>query len=200
MKKICIFLLVIIMFNTSIFIKVSAAEDTERTYRYEGYTVTYNIISSWKSNQNVSITITNTSNESIVGWALKYNANGKIYDLWNGIAYSCDDTKYVIKNAGYNYEIKPFESITFGYTLTGENLSIPSKIEICSQKVKKESGLTVNISVPKGYLGPTPSRPLMQTDSINSIVISGSGITYNVHTEYVHNNLSYYFMVSYFTR
>lgn len=68
MKKICIFLLVIIMFNISIFIKVSAAEDTERTYRYEGYTVTYNIISIWKSNQNVSITITNTSNESIVGW------------------------------------------------------------------------------------------------------------------------------------
>lgn len=77
--------------------------------------------------------------------ALKYNANGKIYDLWNGIAYSCDDTKYVIKNAGYNYEIKPFESITFGYTLTGENLAIPQKFEMCSHRVNKENGFIVNL-------------------------------------------------------
>lgn len=146
MKKICSFLLVvIIMFNISVSLKVIAAEDIERTYTYEGYTITYNIISSWKSNQNVSITITNTSNESIVGWALKYNANGEIYDLWNGIVYSSNDTKYVIKNAGYNYEIKPFESITFGYTLTGENLAMPQKFEICSHRVKKEDGFIVNL-------------------------------------------------------
>ena len=92
---------------------------------------------SWIGTQNVEVTIRNTGTETLQNWALKYDAHGEINGLWNGTVFSSDSTKYIVKNAGYNYEIQPEQTVTFGYTLTGEYLELPESIELCSQRTER---------------------------------------------------------------
>lgn len=91
MKKICNLLLVMIMvFNMFVPCTIFAEEITEKIYRYDGYTIKYEIANSWTNNQNINITISNIGDEPIIGWALKYDAGGEISGLWNGTIYSCN--------------------------------------------------------------------------------------------------------------
>ncbi len=77
-----------------------SAETGETTYEYEGYTVDYAVTGEWSGTQTVRITVTNTGEESILNWALEYDAEGEISDVWNGEIYSAEETEYIIKNTG----------------------------------------------------------------------------------------------------
>lgn len=146
MKKTCRLLLVMVMvFSIFLPINANAEEVTRMLYQLDGYTVEYHVVENWSNNQNINVTITNTGNETIEGWALKYNAGGEINGLWNAVIYDCTETEYIIKNAGYNYEIEPDNSVTFGYILTSEKFNIPQEIKICSQRVEKENGYNVEL-------------------------------------------------------
>lgn len=105
-------------------------------FDYSDYTVEYNIVNEWEGNQNIEIKLTNTGSEPIYNWALKYNAGGTVEGAWNCAIFDYSGTDYIIKNAGYNYEILPGESVTFGYTLTGSNLTAPSGFENCAERVE----------------------------------------------------------------
>lgn len=116
-----------------------------KVYTHENYSIEYKVMNSWDNAQNVTVTISNTGDNSISGWAVKYNAGGEITGLWNGVIYKSESENYIIKNVGYNSEIKPNESITFGYTLSGEDLTVPEDIEICSHRSVKSSGFKVEM-------------------------------------------------------
>lgn len=127
---------------------VLAAEENIKKYCGSGYEITYDIKSRWTGNQNVEVTIKNTGTESLLNWALKYDAHGELNGLWNGTVFSSDSTKYIVKNAGYNYEIKPEQSVTFGYTLSGEYMEFPETIELCSQRTEHNSeGYSVTMDI-----------------------------------------------------
>lgn len=127
---------------------VLAAEENIKKYCGSGYEITYDIKSRWTGNQNVEVTIKNMGTESLLNWALKYDAHGELNGLWNGTVLSSDSTKYIIKNAGYNYEIKPEQSVTFGYTLSGEYMEFPETIELCSQRTERDSeGYSVTMDI-----------------------------------------------------
>ncbi|MDO4945617.1 MAG: cellulose binding domain-containing protein, partial [Ruminococcus sp.] len=150
MKKriISLLLSLVIMAAFVIPINVFAEEETTRTYTGNSYEITYDIKGSWVGNQNVEVTIRNTGTESLLNWALKYDAHGEINGLWNGTVFSSDSTKYIVKNAGYNYEIQPEQSVTFGYTLSGEYMEFPEAIELCSQRTERSAeGYSVTIDV-----------------------------------------------------
>ena len=123
------------------------AETSSATYTYDGYKVDYTVTNEWFGNQNVNVTLTNTSSESILNWALGYDANGEISGIWNGYVYSKFDEDYIIKNAGYNYEIEPYQSVNFGYTLSGDELEVPENFELCSKRVDKTEGYDVKLNV-----------------------------------------------------
>ena len=129
-------------------INALADEETTASFTGDGYTVTYEVKSGWGHNQNVEVTLTNTSNEPLLNWALIYDAQGEINGIWNGVIFDSNESSYVIKNSGYNYEILPENSVTFGYTLTGDELDIPESITLCSQRedVDTES-YSVSLSV-----------------------------------------------------
>lgn len=148
-KRIISILLSLVLATTFIFpMNVFADEGTTRTYTGNGYEITYDIKGSWVGNQNVEITIKNTGTEDILNWALKYDAHGEINGLWNGTVYSSDSTKYIVKNVGYNYEIQPEQSVTFGYTLSGEYMEFPETIELCSQRTERAAeGYIVTMDV-----------------------------------------------------
>lgn len=129
---------------------VIAQEDIENTVTYQGngYTVYYTINNSWTGNQNIEIKIENTGVEKISNWALKYDAQGEINGLWNGKIAKNEDTQYIIKNAGYNYEILPNQSVSFGYTVSGDELEKPYSFEMCNQKVQRaEESYKVSLNV-----------------------------------------------------
>ncbi len=127
------------------------AETGTATYTYDGYKVDYAVTNEWFGNQNVNVTLTNTSNESILNWALGYDATGEISGIWNGYVYSKSEEDYIIKNSGYNYEIEPFQSVNFGYTLSGNDLETPEKFELCSKRVDKSDGYDVKLNVTEDW-------------------------------------------------
>ncbi len=127
------------------------AETGTATYTYDGYKVDYAVTNEWFGNQNVNVTLTNTSSESILNWALGYDATGEISGIWNGYVYSKSEEDYIIKNSGYNYEIEPFQSVNFGYTLSGNDLETPEKFELCSKRVDKSDGYNVKLNVTEDW-------------------------------------------------
>lgn len=150
-KILSIFISVIVFINMIIPVCASAADvkdNNSSVYIGNGYIVYYDVKSSWDNNQNIEIKIKNIGSEPIANWALKYDAHGEISGLWNATAYSSNNTQYVIKNSGYNYEIQPDQEVNFGYRVTGESLEIPKAFEICSQRTDKaENEYIVSMNV-----------------------------------------------------
>ena len=157
MKKriVSFFVSIIVLINIIVPVCASATDSTDDSssvYIGNGYVVYYEIKGSWDNNQNVEIRIKNIGSEPISNWALKYDTHGEISGLWNGIAYSSSETQYIIKNAGYNYEIQPDQEVNFGYCVTGENLEIPKAFEICSQRSNKaENEYIVSLDVTNNW-------------------------------------------------
>ncbi len=121
--------------------------DGSRVYEKDGYTVTYKISDEWDNNRSVDVFIQNTGNESILNWALKYDAGGEVYNLWNSAVYDSGEDYVILKNNGYNYEIEAGQSASFGYIVTGEESFIPEDIELCSRRIEVKSGYDVQLNV-----------------------------------------------------
>jgi len=126
---------------------VFAVGSKSKEYEKDGYTVTYKIGSEWENNRTVEINIKNTGDESILNWALKYNAGGELSNLWNSMLYDKGEDYIIIKNNGYNYEIEPEQSVTYGYTVTGEETVFPEDIELCSRRIDVKSGYKTDFNV-----------------------------------------------------
>ena len=74
--------------TASIFSAVPASAYVEvgssKTYYGDGYNVKYDVTSVWGDHSNVNVTLTNTGDEAIRNWALKYDTDGDIENIWNG--------------------------------------------------------------------------------------------------------------------
>lgn len=123
--------------TASIFSAVPASADVEvgssKTYYGDGYNVKYDVTSVWGDHSNVNVTLTNTGEEAIRNWALKYDTDGDIENIWNGVVFDSDEGYSIIKNAGYNYEIAPDGSISFGYTVVSAD-DLPESIVLSSER------------------------------------------------------------------
>ena len=128
-----------------------SAETSKTTYNYEGYSVEYNITNEWNGAQTVELKVSNTGDESILNWALKYDTDGEISNLWNASVYEQNADEYVIKNVGWNFEIAPNQSVTYGYTLNGNDLALPDSFEIYSKRVDKTEGYDVQYNITKSW-------------------------------------------------
>ena len=123
------------------------AETGVTTYSFDGYDVEYSVKNEWTEGQSVEVKITNTGDEPILNWAFKYNAEGEIRDLWNASVYDTKETSYIIKNVGWNYEIAPDASVSFGYTLSDYSGTNPDKFELCAKRVDKTDGYDVQYNI-----------------------------------------------------
>lgn len=128
-----------------------SAETGKTTYNYDGYSVEYNITNEWDGAQTVELTVSNTGDESILNWALKYDTDGEISNLWNASVYEQNADEYVIKNVGWNFEIAPSQSVTYGYTLNGNDLALPDSFEIYSKRVDKTEGYDLQYNITKSW-------------------------------------------------
>jgi len=138
--------------SISLFTTIPVSADIGRTtYNYDGYSVDYNITNEWDGAQTVELTVSNTGTDSILNWALKYDAEGEISNLWNANLYEQNGDEYVIKNVGWNFEIAPNQSVTYGYTLNGNDLHLPENFEIYSKRVDKAEGYDVQYNITKSW-------------------------------------------------
>ncbi|MCM1062685.1 MAG: cellulose-binding domain-containing protein, partial [Eubacterium sp.] len=101
--------------SLSLFTAIPVSADIGRTtYNYDGYSVDYNVTNEWDGAQTVELTVSNTGTDSILNWALKYDTEGEISNIWNADLYEQNGDEYVIKNVGWNFEIAPSQSVTYG--------------------------------------------------------------------------------------
>lgn len=75
------------------------------------------IEASWSTGENICIEITNKSEKNIEGWNLIFYGDYPIINIWNGTIKNDDNGLYVISDADWNSEIKPNETISFGFII-----------------------------------------------------------------------------------
>lgn len=125
-------------------IAVNAVVDTT-VLTYDDYEISYAVTNEWTGGQNVIITITNLGDESLYNWAFRYDAGGSIENLYNAVLFDNEDTEYVIKNNGWNYVLAPQRSVSFGYSMFGDDFSVPSDFQLCSERVDVTEGYEVAV-------------------------------------------------------
>ena len=94
-----------------------ADEETERTYIYDGYEVSYDVTNSWGNTEVVSVTLSNTGDSTIENWMLYFDPNGQVHNTVNvQEAQTSAGTTY-FRNSGYNANVYPNSSVSFSYMI-----------------------------------------------------------------------------------
>lgn len=122
-----------------------------RISTYNGYSVEYKVTNEWTGNQIIEVTVTNTGDELLADWSVGYNASGKINSIWNAQIYAEQGTEYILRNAGYNSEITPGQSVSFGYIVSGDSFKLPQNIFNCSKRVDITDNYDVYYNIVEDY-------------------------------------------------
>ena len=125
--------------NMALSIPAFAEETVDRTYVYDDYEITYDVTNSWGNTETIDISITNTGNETIENWMLAYDDfNGEISNIWDAKVTETDSGYQYVRNVGYNANIEPNQSISFGYTLD-DYTGIPDTVIMAQDRLEKPS-------------------------------------------------------------
>ena len=146
-----------------------SAEGESKVYTHDGYTVEYTVKNEWTGNQNIEVTITNTGDDVLSGWAMGYNAFGEIGGLWNAQVYGHQGTEYILSSAGYNDELAPGQSTNFGYTLTGDKFKIPQNIVNCAKRVDITEGYNVYYNITADFVDTYQAEMIIENTSDTDI-------------------------------
>ncbi|MBD5485378.1 MAG: VWA domain-containing protein [Lachnospiraceae bacterium] len=155
---------------------VNAQEDTQRVYTHEGYEIIYSVSSRWSGNQNINVTVSNTGEEDICGWALSFVPGGEIYSIWDARVMTGKEEKnntentaeYLIRSESYNGRIPAGGSISFGYQVATDSMEFPADIKLCAEKVVlPEAAYTVSLNIGSDW----------QTGVVGEIVLQNTGET-----------------------
>ncbi len=124
-----------------------SGEDTDDSGRE--VTGFFRVVSQWDNAFNGEITLTNTSDEVLHNWVIDFDMPHEIVQIWNGEVSSYKDGTYTVKNAGYNWDINPGESVTFGFiaNLDSETVVQPEKYYLVNVPNKVEGGYQVTYKV-----------------------------------------------------
>ena len=134
-----------VMIFSALPIHAAGAEAENIVLTYEDFEISYAVTNVWLGGQNVLITVTNLSDESICNWAFRYDAGGNIEKLYNAEIFDNEGTEYIIKNEGWNFELTPKHSVSFGYSMYGDDFAVPSDFALCSERVDVTEGYDVEI-------------------------------------------------------
>ena len=112
----------------------------------EDYQFEYEVIDSWKDAFTAEITISNLSeHDAVEDWTIEFDYGGTIENIWNAVILSREGDHYVIQNAGYNGNVLPGQSISFGFNASGEEAR-PTDVRLRDEKPERgqESVVPVN--------------------------------------------------------
>lgn len=81
------------------------------------------VLNDWGQGFNGEISIKNISDQTIEDWKLEFDFDYTISNFWTAEIISHDGNHYYIKNAGYNANIKPGETLTLGFGANPGNVT-----------------------------------------------------------------------------
>lgn len=103
----------------------------------EQYQVELNVLEDWGYGYTGEILVKNISNETIEDWKLEFDFENDL-NFWTSDILYHEGNHYLIKNLGYNSNIKSGETIELGFEAshgyTGENISNINVIQITNEK------------------------------------------------------------------
>lgn len=127
----------------------SMEKDSDTTYTYHNDTMSleYSIISEYGNNYQVEVAVTNTTKETIHNWEIAYNTDDVIEHIWNGKANQAEGYT-VVKNNEYNQDIKPGETVVFGYIAVKEGeINIPNEFSFTNYYLITPANYEINYKI-----------------------------------------------------
>ena len=79
------------------------------------YKIEYKVRNTWAHHAIIDAFITNTGDTTLRDWSLAMDYDADIVDIWNADVVSNEGGSYRLKCKDYNADIKPDESVTFGF-------------------------------------------------------------------------------------
>lgn len=104
--------------------KEEGTGDTENDGRKGNIEGAFRVVSNWNTGFTGEITLTNTTDKVIHNWVVAFDLPYELRGIWNGEIVSYENGVYTIQNAGYNWDIEPGESVTFGFYTYAETETI----------------------------------------------------------------------------
>lgn len=101
--------------------------------------VTFNVIENWESGFNGELTITNNTDKTIEDWKLEFDLDCEINSFWTAEILSHEGTHYIVKNAGYNSNIEPHQTINLGFNSNAGDVEKGIQNVKVTQIVSKEN-------------------------------------------------------------
>lgn len=120
-KKVRMLVVLFVMLN----VWIVNGENQEDNLSYDFKSV---LVNQWEDKQQVQMLITNTGKYSIENWAFCVNMDTEILNIWNAKEEKLTEGIYCIKNAGYNQDILPGETIEIGF-IAKSGFDIPQTID-----------------------------------------------------------------------
>jgi Mg-chelatase subunit ChlD len=81
----------------------------------EAYNVDYQLDVRWNDGFSGRIFLTNNTDKVLEDWELELDFDAEISEIWSASIISHDGTGYLFRNIGYNANIQPGQTISFGF-------------------------------------------------------------------------------------
>ena len=114
--------------------------------------VDFSVTNTWEGGFQGAIAITNQGDSQINGWTLEFEYPNEITQIWNAEILSRTGNTYVIHDAGYDAEIAPNGTVSFGFVANGSSSSKPSGFALNGEL----AGTPTPTPVPDPIPTPTP--------------------------------------------
>lgn len=85
------------------------------------FEVSASIASSWDNHANLEFVVANTGSETIHNWYFTFDLPYAIEGIWGAQVFESGSGVFTIKNAGWNQDVLPGNSVTFGMTVASLN-------------------------------------------------------------------------------
>ena len=128
--------------------------------------VDFSVVNDWGSGFQGEIVITNQGDRQMNGWSLEFDFANEITQIWNAEIVSHTGNTYVIRDAGWNSEIAPNGSISFGFIGEGSGSTEPRNFGLNGQSVETLA------------LGPTP----IDATPVDTTPVSSDGKVFKIDT------------------
>lgn len=139
-----------LMMQSCVFAVSAAEENKTANFEYDDFSVSYSVTNSYGNTEVVSLTLTNTGNETIEDWMLYFEPNGDIQYVTNATEMTAENGKMYFKNNGYNADIAPSSAVTFTYAVN-DCTEIPDYYALCQTRVEKTEDYDVSLSVGESW-------------------------------------------------
>lgn len=131
-KVVSVLLMICMLFGATYQGQVVKGASKEKVVKCDGFEVRYGISSIWNNGYIGNVYITNTGKETIENWELSYQSVDQYTNIWNGTIEYRSAKYYNIKNAGHNQNIKPGETVSYGFqaSYNGKDADIPDEFKL----------------------------------------------------------------------